>query len=379
MKRYIVFVLAMLSFANISFADSRIKRVSPAVYADLELPFRCVLSGTEKQISNTVALTPDDFSFLPFNAGDTLPRYAVQDYHFEGLPINKVLDEILSPLKIKVVAPKTEFPCLDGQNVNGELSAVVTQLAEASDVFYTYKASTKTLTLLRRTEYVLTVPKYKSVLMAMLDALRGSGVENLTIDWEKYQIHMVVSMEELQKAQQLVQRILKDSYLLSADIETYQAVPYPRQGEWQAVFNQSAPLIATVGRAVTGRSVVLNTRTQMESFLDKVRANYQLTPLVAGQAVVPNGWQMRFNLNECSNNMLPYPDMSVVIKTKIKDHDHEQSEVTLNTSDGVLTTFNFNSSLNQEIALVGIPTKVGNTELLFTMKFNLVRFVQKGE
>lgn len=379
MKRYLVFALIMLSFAGVSSADPRIKRVSPAVYADLELPFRCVLSGTEKQISITVVLTPDDFAFLPFNTGDALPRYAVRDYDFDGLPINKVLDEILSPLKIKVIAPNTEFPCLDGQNVNGELTSVVTQLAEASDVFYSYKASTKTLTLLRRGEFVLTVPKYKAVLMAMLDALRGSGIENLTVDWEKYQIHMVVSTEELQKAQALVKRILSDSYLLAADIETYQAVPYPARGEWQGVLNQSAALIATVGRAVVGRSVVLKTRTQMEPFLDKVRENYQLTPLVAGQAVVPNGWQMRFNVNECSNNVLPYPDMSVVIKTQVKDQDHEKSEVTLSTANGVLTTFDLSSALNQEVALVGIPTQIGNAELLFTLKFNLVRFIQKGE
>jgi len=378
MKKYILLALLLFAFSFSSFADPRIRRASPAVYADLELPFRCVLVGAEKQVSQTIALNPDDFAIVPSRITDPLPRYAVRDYDFEDLPIDQALKELLAPLEIKVIAPKTEFPLLNGKDVKGELASVVSQLADRSDVFYSYKAATKTLTLLRRSEFVLTLPKYKTVLMAMLDALRGNGIENLTVDWEKYRIYMVVSTEELQKAQQLAQHILDDSYMLAADIEAYHVAPYPH-ADWQDVLNQSASLIAMVGRAVTGRSIVLKTRASMDSFLSKVQQDYQLTPLVAGQAIVPNGWKMKFNLNECSNNVLPYPDMSVVLKTKIKDQTQEQTDVTLYTANGVLTTFNLSSSLNQEVALVGIPTSSGGMELLFTLKFNLVRFVQKGE
>ena len=378
MKKYIYFAL-MMAFSFSGVADPRIRQVSPAVYADLELPFRCVLSGTDKQISQTIALTPDDFSFAPANPGDALPRYAVNGYSCREKPANKALEELLASAKIKVVAPQSEYPYLDAQNVKGELSSVVAQLAETGDVMYTYKEATKTLTLLRRAEYVLTVPKSKSVLMTMLDALRGSGIENLTIDWEKYQIRMMVSTEELQKARSLVRKILDDSYLLATDIQVYQATPYHSTGEWQKVFNDSSHLLASVGRAVIGRSVILKTRTSADTFLNKVRSEFQLTPLVAGQAVVPNGWKMKFNVNECANNTLPYPDMSVLLKTKIQNPDKESTDITLYTSNGVLSTFKVSSLVQQEIALVGIPTKIANNELLFVLKFNLVRFIQKGE
>lgn len=379
MKKYILLGLMVLGLSCDGYADPRIRQVSPAVYADLEMPFRCVLSGADKEISHTIVLTPDDFSFLPFRGRDPLPRYAVSGYSFENKPVNEALGELLAPLDIKVVAPKTEYPYLDAQEVKGELASVVAQLAEAGDVFYTYKASVKTLTLLRRDEYVLTIPKYKPVLMAMLDALRGSGIENLTVDWERYQIHLVVSTEELQKAQQLVRKILSDSYLLAADIEAYQVTPVSDKSNWQTVLADNSKLLGSVGRAVIGRSVILRSRADAASFLNKVRNQYQVTPLVGGQAVVPNGWQMKFNVNECSNNTLPYPDMSVVMKTRIKDQSNEHTEVTLNTANGILSTFDLSSSLNQEIALIGIPTKVGNTELLFVLKFSLVRFIQKGE
>ena len=378
-NKYILLAFLVLSVSFGGRADPRIRQVSPAVYADVELPFRCVLAGADKQISSTIVLTPDDFSFIPLQNGDVLPRYAVNGYTFQNRQVNEALAELVKEAGITVAAPQTEYPVLDAKNVKGELSSVVAQLAEAGDVFYNYKASTKTLTLLRRAEFALTVPQYRPVLMALLDALRGSGIENLSVDWEKYQIKMLVSTEELQKAQGLVRQILDDSYMLVADIEAYQAVPYPNGGEWQQVLNQSTNLLASIGRATIGRSVILKSRTNVDSFLKKVRQSYQMTPLVSGQAVVPNGWQMKFNVNECSNNTLPYPDMSVVLKTRIKDQTNEHTKITLYTGLGELTTFNVSSALNQEIALVGIPSQIGNTELLFTLRFKLVRFIQKGE
>ncbi len=379
MKRYLCFALIVLALPFGSSADPRIRQASPAVYADLELPFRCVLSSADKQISQTISLTPDDFSFTPNQSGDPLPRYAVNGYSFRDTPVNKALEKLLQSANIKVVAPQSEYPYLDAQNVKGELSSVVAQLAEAGDVFYTYKEATKTLTLWRRTEYVLTLPKNKSVLMTMLDILRGSGIENLTVDWEKYKIRMTVSSEELQKARKLVRKILDDSYLLATDIQVYQATPYRGSGEWQKIFNDSTHLLASVGRAVIGRSVILKTRVEADTFLQAARKEFQLTPLVAGQAVVPNGWKMKFNVNECSNHTLPYPDMSVLLKTRIQNQDNEETEVTLYTAEGVLSTFHISSSLQQEIALVGVPTKIANNELLFILRFNLVRFLKKGE
>ena len=189
---------------------------------------------------------------------------------------------------------------------------------------------------------------------------------------------MTVSPEELQKAKKLTRQILDDSYLLAAEIEAYQAVPYNNVG-WQGVINQSTGLIASIGRSVVGRSVILKSKTSVASFLDKVSTAYQLTPLVAGESVVPNGWQMRFNVNECSNNTLAYPNLSVVMKTRIKDQSTERTMVTLHSANGIVSSFDIASSLNQEVVLIGVPTKVGNAELVFTLKFKLVRFIQKGE
>ena len=106
---------------------------------------------------------------------------------------------------------------------------------------------------------------------------------------------------------------------------------------------------------------------------------YQLDPIVAGEAVVPNGWQMRFNVNECANYTLPYPQMFVVLKTHIKNRDALRTQVSLYSGGNVITAFDIPSSLNQEVVLFGIPAKVGQAEILFLLRFDLVRFVKKGD
>jgi len=379
-KIYILTMLLALGVPFRGWTDVRVQQASPAVYADIELPFRCVSGEQDKEISRTIALSPDDFSFVPMQSGDALPRYAVNGYSFHKQPADQALSKLLKTADIKVVAPKSEYALLDGDKVTGELSSVVAQLAEVGEVFYTYNADKKRLVLRRRADYLLKIPHYRPVLMTVLDALRGSGIENLNVDWEQYQIRMTVSQEELQKAKKLVQQMLHDSYLLVADIQGYQVIPHSTKGSWQGVLNDTSNIVASMGRSVVGRYVVLKKKVTTDSFLNKMKSSFQLKPLLAGQAFVPNGWQMKFNMGECvSNGMLPYPDMSMVLKTQIQDGTYERTKVILHTAAGVLTKFDLASDLNQEAVLFGIPSKVGNAELLFTLKFGLVRFIQKGE
>ena len=379
MRKISILLVAMMVLMGSGVeASPQVKQVSPAVYADIEMPFRCHPPQRDKQVSTTIVLEQDDFVFLPTSAGDMLPRYSVNGYSFRDKPVDEVLAGLLEMVGIKVMAPKGEFVALNGRDIRGELSTVVQQLADSADIFYSYKDSTKTLTISRRGEYTLSVPKNRVVLLAVLDALRGSQIADLVVDWEKYQITMNVSSDELQKAKKLVRQILDDSYMLAAEIQGYQVLPLNNAG-WQGIINRFTGSLASIGRAVIGRSIVLSSQSMVDELLKVVGSSYQLTPIVAGEAVVPDGWQMRFNVNECSNYTLPYPDLSVVMKTKVKNNQQTRTKISLYTSMGAFTSFDVVSGLNQEVALVGIPARKGNAELMFLLRFNLIRFVQKGE
>ncbi len=377
MKRGILIVFLALMLSAGASANWSVKRNSPAAYADVELPFRCQTpSSTEKHVSTTIVLGQDDFVLFPIDIGDKLPRYSVNGYTFKRKPVDQALCGLLESAGIKVVAPPGEYVELDGKKIKGELASVVQQLTEFGEVFYRYKDSLKTLILSRRAEYGVHVPHNKAVLMAVLDALRGEQISDLTVDWETYQIRMNVSAEELKKAKKLIQQILDDSYMLAADVVGYQVLSSDPSG-WQGVVTSLAGRLASSNRSLVGRTLVLASQSMLEDFLAVVRKFYRIEPVVAGETVVPNGWQMRFNIGECSNYTLPYSDLSILMQTKIKNHRDLNTKVTLVSSKGPMSTFNIRNMLNQEVALVGIP--VDNVELMFLLRFNLIRFVQKGE
>jgi len=312
----------------------------------------------------------------PLDTGDKLPRYSVNGYTFRRKSVEVALCGLLESAGIKVVAPPGEYIELDGRKITGELSSVVQQLADYGEIFYRYKDNIKTLIISRRAEYGVHVPRNKAVLMAVLDALRGEQITELTVDWEHYQIRMNVTAEELRKARKLVQQILDDSYLLSADIIGYQVFALDKSG-WQGVVTSLDGRLASSSTALIGRAFVLSSRSMLSEFLAAVKKFYQIEPVVAGESVIPNGWQMRFKLGECSNYTLPYSNLSLLMQTKIKDHRDVNTKVTLASSDSVMSSFDIRTTLNQEAALVGIP--VGDAELMFLLRFNLIRFVRKGE
>lgn len=378
-KKGVWFGLIMaFMWASAVFAKADIQKVAPVALVDFEMPFRCTTTQSDQAVSQTIALTLDDFAFQSLQSGDALPRFAVNDYTFKEQPLDKVLAKLVESAGIKVIAPKTEMMLLTAKNVNGDLASVVQQLTDAGEMFYNYKEASKTLTLLRRADFALQVPKNKAILMSVLDALRGQDLQNISVDFEKYKIRMNVSPEELKQAKKVVRKILDDAYLLAADIKIYELLPYTAGGQWHTIMQKVLPMIATTKNALTGRAMILKNHKNSDDIVQIVKQFYQVQPLVSGQSVVPNGWQMRFNINECTTTPLPYANMSLLMKTRIHNEMDERTQITIASGNEVLTTFDITSNLNQEVVLLGMR-QPNNKELLITVKFNLIRLSQKGE
>lgn len=365
-------------WASAVFANADIQKVSSVALVDFEMPFRCTTTQSDQAVSQTIALTLDDFAFQSLQAGNALPRFSVNDYTFKEQPLDKVLAKLVESAGIKVIAPKTEMMLLTAKNVNGDLASVVQQLTDAGEMFYNYKEASKTLTLLRRADFTLQVPKNKAILMSVLDALRGQELQNISVDFEKYKIRMNVSPEELKQAKKVVRKILDDAYLLAADIEIYELSSYTAGGQWNTILHKALPMIATTKNALTGRAIILKNHKNSDDIVQIAKQFYQVQPLVSGQSVVPNGWQMRFNINECTTTPLSYAKMSLLMKTRIHNEMDERTKITIASGNEVLTTFDITSNLNQEVVLFGMR-QPNNKELLITVKFNLIRLSQKGE
>jgi len=344
---------------------------------DAELPFRCAGPAEEKPVSKTVALQDNDFIFLPAEGSDALPRYEVNLYNFKNKTADVVISDLVKKLQIKVQAEVGSYPEMSGTNLHGELSSVMQQLTEKIGVFYTYHANTKTLFLSRRTNMLINIPKDKVVLLAVLDALRGAEIKRVDVDWEHYQIRINVSADELEKAKMLLAQILRDSYLLLAEIKMYYVDTEQHPHYFPQALNAlGMQKMASLKAGVVGQLTTFNENVPVDSFVDKIREIAGIQLLARGIAVVPNGWNMRFNLGECSVSPLPYQNFALLMRTRILHQDEMHTQLTLVTEDGELATFPMTTALNQEIALGSIPAGAAG-EFVFAVRLNLIRFVHK--
>ena len=350
----------------------------PALLIDAELPFRCARPTDDKEIAKTVVLKENDFVITPSNSGDALPRYAVNTYNFENRALDQVVVELLQQAGIAVQAESGSYPLMNGKNVKGELSAIIKELTEKANVFYVYHASTKTLHLMRRADMVVQVPHNETVLLALLDALRGAEIKRLNVDWEKYQIYMNVSSDELDKARMLVSKIMYDAYLLVAETKLYRVMPKNMYLE-PTLRRFGMNKVAMIKNGVVVQAILFDDMASSDDFINAARGVGQVDLLAQGVAVVPNGWNMRFNLGECSQTVLPYKDFAMLMRTRIKGPEDWFTQLTLLGFQGEVATFDIKTSLNQELVLVGVPAGDNQGELVFAIRLNVIRFIKKGD
>lgn len=74
------------------------------------------------------------------------------------------------------MAKDAPYASISAENLRGELSEVIGMIADAAEIYYAYNAETKTLTISRKANFSLYVPKSRPILLALLDVLRGSAL-----------------------------------------------------------------------------------------------------------------------------------------------------------------------------------------------------------
>jgi len=111
---------------------------TPAASAlNLEHPFRCdVRDVGEQNVSMTIPVKGDDFTFTQFAKGDVVPRFEVNGFSFEGLPVDEAVQALVDEAGITVYTEGGAYPEMNGQDVYGELSDVLDELTKTGGVFY---------------------------------------------------------------------------------------------------------------------------------------------------------------------------------------------------------------------------------------------------
>ncbi len=366
-------------------SSTPIATTSSASFINIEAPFRCSVKEVGSiDISTTIALKNNDFKLTYFDEMDPLPRFEVNGFTFESMPLDEALQNLVNEAEIEVYAEDIAYPELSGKGIFGKLSSVVKELATAGDAFAKYDADQKRLYLSHRGRFELKLPDNRVVMFAVLDALRGAGITSVTPNWKEHTILMILTHAEQQKVQELLDYILKDGNLLLADVQVYRLHPLHADANWQSVVaNFGAGRIHTAQDGLVGKMLTMGHQQRFEHLRDSLLPNYDLDLISQGVAIVPNGWKMRFDIGKCAFKKQDLSSLSVLLNTRIKSAEFIETSVTIDTAKGEITTFNTIDAIDNELAIIGIPAfPVENgsfEEMLFTLKLRFIRFTKEGE
>ncbi|MBQ6853848.1 MAG: hypothetical protein IJO11_00215, partial [Alphaproteobacteria bacterium] len=178
---------------------------------NIETPFRCQTDDIRNQkIITSVKVEKDDFKLRLANTLDELPRYEVNGYSFEEMPLDEALQQLVEEAKIEVFTDDETYVTLNAKDIYGELSVVIDELTRAGETYYKYDAKQKGLYLSRRANFELKLPNNRVLMLGVLDALRGAGIENITPNWNTGILSLLLTREEEERIQELVTQIMKD-------------------------------------------------------------------------------------------------------------------------------------------------------------------------
>lgn len=341
---------------------------------DLESPYRCTTGGVYNQnISTTVPVNLKDFKLSKTTPSDPLPRFEVNGYTFKNNQLDEAVQTLVDEAGILVYTQDKVYPTLSAKNVYGDLESVVEALSKNGEVYYSYNEASKKLYLSRQADFTISLPKNRLVILGVLDALRGAGIENIVTDWKEGVLRLTLTRAEEKTVKDLIESIQANGEMLVADTQTYQLGSQANWGKIIQAYGHDNVFSATNG--LQGNLLVLNNTRRSHSLLNVIQQTNPVTLLSEGISVVPNGWRMFFDVSKCAvrNNIAPYLNLS--INPKMDSESKINALITLNAQQGEISSFNINATLNDELAIIGIPNIAIGGELLILVKLKLIRLV----
>lgn len=352
---------------------------------NIEAPFRCsVKEFGDVDVMTTLSLSSKDFKLTQFDAKDKLPRFEVNGFSFGTMPVDEAIQKLVDEADISVYTEDGVYPELNANDIYGELGPVMDELASAGDVFYRYDASRKRLYLSRKAKFELQLPQNRTIMLAMLDAIRGAGIATASPDWKKSAIMLTLTREEERTINNLTEYILKDSKILLADTQVYSLAPRTGEANWQSVVERfGAGRVYTSENGIIGKMITMGHKNHKEDLLAALKPSFSPTLLSQGIAIVPHGWKMRFDVGRCALKQKDVNSLSVLLNTNIKSRDDVNTTVSLDTTAGEVTSFDVTTAIDNELAILGVPSSVAGQgmsgELLITLKLRFIRLIPEGK
>jgi len=340
---------------------SIIRTLRGANELDLETPLRCNVNWKTQEMVLTLPYNNSFFKFERNGKNDRLPRFEVVNFSFEEMPAEQALLKLTKEAGITLTAKDAPYTKISGTGINGEFSAVVDMIADKADFYYSYDAGKKIMTLSRRANFTLYAPHSRTIILSILDVIRGAGITDVTTDWADYSLTFDADFELQRKMENLVKTFEDSPTMIAYDISVFRIYPNNdcKEIEWKNMLKEfDFGTITTAKTSVIGRVLTTTDELNIETLRAFLGGQASVVQVSEGKFVVPSEWFARFDVGKCTNGKVKESDLSILGKASVQQDNRIFSEITLESSQGQISQFNVRSRLGNNFVIIGIPNAI---------------------
>ena len=348
----------------------------------IELPKRCKVNWDNQTIVSVVPEEP--IEMIRLGVGDALPQLQVTDYEFEQLTVKQALDKLLEGTDISVIEDGEVTQTISGSISAGNLADSVELMSKMGRAYYSYDAVNAEIHLDNRAKWMIKMPKNESIIMALLDAMHGADVRNLLVDWQDKTLVFEGNYQTEREVAKIISDIASKKYMIAWDIDIYRV--YPRTDNpiiWMNLlpaFGENNIKMSIPG--VVGRALVVGPEINTKTLQEFLAQQSNVVLISQGTFVIPNGWQSRFDIGQCSKEDRLETDLVIGATGTYGDYGGKNkidAKIVLRTSNGELSSFNIPADGGENYVIIGIPkhTCVTTPETLISPFAELVVFMSQ--
>ncbi len=346
----------------------------------VELPMRCTVDWNNQSV---VSVVPEEkIEMVRLGKGDALPDLAVEQYKFRDVTVAAALNKLLNGTDVSIVTDEQLVEKISGEVQSGTLSDTVELISKMGRAYYSYDATTAEIHLQHRAKWMIKMPKDQAIIMALLDAMHGADVRNLLVNWSDKTVVFEGDYQTEREVSRIIADIASKKYMLAWDMDVYRV--YPKSDNpiiWMNLlpaFGQNNIKMSVPG--VVGRALVVGPEINTKTLQEFLARQSNVVLISQGTFSIPNGWQSRFDIGQCSKEDRLETDLVIGATGKYGDYGGYQkidAKIVLTTKYGELTSFNIPSSVGDNYVIIGIPTHsfVTTPETLISPFAELVVFM----
>ena len=346
----------------------------------LDLPKRCRVDWNNQSI---VSVVPEEaVEIVRLDVGDELPDLMVSDYEFKNRSVKDALDILLQDTDISVIEDLPILEKITGMIATSSLKDAVELMTKLGHVYYSYDAEFGELHLSGHGKWMIKMPKDETMIMAMLDAMRGADVRNLLVNWQDKTVVFEGDYQTEREVAKLITDIAAKKYILAWDIDVYRVYPKTDSAmvwmDMLPAFGEKNIRMSIPG--VVGRTLVVSPEINTKTLQEFMSRQASVVLISQGTFAIPNDWQSRFDIGQCSKEDRLETDLIIGATGHYGDYGGYKkidAKIVLATSNGELSSFKIPTNVGDNYVIVGIPTHsfVTTPETLISPFAELVVFM----